>query len=205
MPVPYDSRRNTSSSSACRCGGAKARKAIRMSKSFFIIFPDICFIENFPVLGRRSQYMLRVAVGRGRAVCQPIHVATRRYGTQPLCRAPSWWWCISKYRDGGKLLPVSALSPHAPALSVRSSALRAHCFALSAHLLWVHCSAPSRLYAGGGKLPMAQIDRQKLQHANEYYFLQNQTLIPQKWNHITTNLPQSTLLHQKNPPPATTL
>lgn len=149
--------------------------------------------------------MLWGAEGRGRAVCQPIHVATRRYGTQPLCRAPSWWWCISKYRDGGKLLPVSALSPHAPALSVRSSALRAHCFALSAHLLWVHCSAPSRLYAGGGKLPMAQIDRQRLQHANEYYFLQNQTLIPQKWNHITTNLPQSTLLHQKNPPPATTL
>ncbi len=36
---------------------------------------------------------------------------------------------------------------------------------------------------GGGKLPMTQIDRQKLQHANEYYFLQNQTLIPQKWNH----------------------
>ncbi|WP_290088910.1 hypothetical protein, partial [Paramuribaculum intestinale] len=30
---------------------------------------------------------------------------------------------------------------------------------------------------------MTQIDRQKLQHANEYYFLQNQTLIPQKWNH----------------------
>lgn len=43
--------------SACRCGGAKARKAIRISKSFFIIFPDICFIENFPVLGRRSQYI----------------------------------------------------------------------------------------------------------------------------------------------------
>ncbi len=90
---------------------------------------------------------------------------------------------LSKYRDGGKLLPVSGLSPHSPALSVRSSALKAHCFALSAHLLWVHCPAPSRLYAGGGKLPMTQIYRQKLQHANEYYFLQNQTLIPQKWNH----------------------
>ncbi|WP_290464616.1 hypothetical protein, partial [Paramuribaculum intestinale] len=64
---------------------------------------------------------------------------------------------------------------------------------------------PPGYMLGGGKLPMTQIDRQKLQHANEYYFLQNQTLIPQKWNHITTNLPQSTLPRQKNPPPATTL